>query len=295
MRSISRRTFIAAAMTSGVDIAMAQPGANDARSPHAIEVLERHFGGRLGVAFLDTGSGRRMGYRADEAFPMCSTFKFLVGALVLSRVDRGEESQSRRIAYSQRDLLSYAPTTSKHLADGMTVGDLCEAAITLSDNTAANLLLASFGGPAALTQFMRSTGDVVTRLDRNEPSLNEAAPGDPRDTTTPDAMLAALQKFVLGDALSTSSRATLTQWLIGCRTGDTRLRAGVPADWRVGDKTGTGDHNTANDIGIFWPPGRAPLIVTAFYTQSRAKDVERDAVLAEAAHLAIGAGSQSEH
>ena len=260
---------------------------NEARSFHAFGVLERRFGGRLGVAVLDTETGLRKSHRADERFAMCSTFKFLAAAFVLARVDRGEESLSRRVTYSADDLLSYAPKTRARIQSGMTVGELCEAAVTLSDNTAANLLLASFGGPVGLTRFMRANGDDVTRLHRTEPTLNEAAPGDPRDTTTPAAMLEALHKFVLGDALSAASRAQLTDWLINCRTGDARLRAGAPAGWRIGDKTGTGDHNTANDIAVCWPPGRAPVIVAAYYTGSQASEAERDAVLAEVGRVTI--------
>jgi beta-lactamase class A len=168
----------------------------------------------------------------------------------------------------------------------MTVGDICDAAITLSDNTAGNLMLDSFGGPAGLTGYMRSLGDSVSRLDRRETELNEAIPGDPRDTTTPLAMLDILHKTVLGNALSVSSREQLTAWLIANKTGDKRLRAGVPKGWRVGDKTGTGGNNATNDVGVIWPPGRAPLIVAAYYVEARGSDDERNAVLAEVGRLA---------
>jgi beta-lactamase class A len=167
----------------------------------------------------------------------------------------------------------------------MTVEELCDAAITLSDNTASNLLLASFGGPAALTAFARSLGDGMTRLDRIEPDLNEATPGDPRDTTTPDAMADHLRRIVLGDALSRESRERLTAWLVGNKTGDQRLRAGFPKGWRVGDKTGTGDHGVTNDVGIAWPPGRPPLVVAAYYADSSASLDERSRVLADVARI----------
>jgi beta-lactamase class A len=168
----------------------------------------------------------------------------------------------------------------------MTVGELCDAAVTLSDNTAANLLLDSFGGPAGLTAHMRSLGDGVSRLDRRETALNEAAPGDPRDTTTPAAMLGLLRDTVLGTALSPSSRAQMAAWLVANKTGDKRLRAGVPAGWRVGDRTGTGGNNATNDVAVLWPPGRVPIVVAAYYAEARASEDERNAVLAEVGRLA---------
>jgi beta-lactamase class A len=184
-------------------------------------------------------------------------------------------------------LVTYSPVTEKHAGgDGLTVGELCDAAVTLSDNTAGNLLLGSFGGPAGLTAFMRSLGDGVSRLDRWETELNEAAPGDPRDTTTPLAMLGLLREAVLGNALSAPSRARLAAWLVANKTGDERLRAGVPAGWPVGDKTGTGENNATNDIAVIWPPGRAPIVVAAYYAEARAPAEERNAVLAEVGQLA---------
>jgi beta-lactamase class A len=171
----------------------------------------------------------------------------------------------------------------------MTIAEICEAAITLSDNTAGNLMLASFGGPAALTTYLRSLGDPVTRLDRWETELNEAAPGDPRDTTSPIAMLETLRQLLLGDALSASSREQLIAWMVDCKTGDKRLRAGVPQGWRVGDKTGTGEHNATNDVGIIWPPDRAPILVTAYYVDAKASADDRSAVIAEIGRLATSA------
>ncbi|MBX6742554.1 MAG: class A beta-lactamase [Acetobacteraceae bacterium] len=249
--------------------------------------LEGRSGGRLGVAVLDTATGRRIGHRADERFPMCSTFKFLAVGFVLARVDRGQEGLDRRVTFTDRDLVTWSPVTQHRTgAAGMTIAELCEAALTLSDNTAGNLLLASFGGPAGLTAYARSLGDDVTRLDRFETALNEAIPGDPRDTTTPAAMLENLRRLVLGDALSGPSREQLTAWLLANRTGDKRLRAGVPKDWRVGDKTGSGDNGATNDIGVFWPPGRAPIIVTAYLAETPVPDEDRNAVLAEVGRIA---------
>ena len=198
--------------------------------------VEEKSGGRLGCAVLDTASGHRFAYRGTDRFPMCSTFKLLAVALVLRRVDRGEEQLERRIVYSREDVLSYAPVTSLHVQDGMTVEELCAAAITLSDNTAANLLLKSFGGPAGLNDFLRGIGDSITRLDRTEPTLNEAAPGDDRDTTTPSMMLEDMRRLLLGDVLKPDARGRLTHWLVDCETGDTRLRGGLPPEWKAGDK-----------------------------------------------------------
>jgi beta-lactamase class A len=255
--------------------------------PAALADLERMHGGRLGVAVLDTGNGRQADHRGNERFAMCSTHKFLTAALVLGRVDCGEERLDRRIVFNREGLVTYSPITGKHHGDsGMTVGELCAAAITLSDNTAANLLLDTLGGPAGFTARLWSFGDATTRLDRREPALNEAAPGDPRDTATPLAMLGDLREMVIGTTLSAASRRQLAEWLVDCKTGDKRLRAGIPKGWRVGDKTGSGDRNTTNDIAVIWPPGRDPIVVAAYYTQSPAGDDERDHVLATIGALA---------
>jgi beta-lactamase class A len=252
-----------------------------------IAALEQKFGGRLGVAIFDLATMRIVSRRGDERFAMCSTFKFLVALFVLTRVDSGSERLERRIVYDASQLVSYSPVTEKHVGgNGLSVGELCDAAMTLSDNTAANLLLDSFGGPEALTAYLRSIHDLTTRLDRREPEVNEAAPGDPRDTTTPVAMLAILHWMVFQNTLSPASRQQLTAWLVANKTGDKRLRAGVPQGWRVGDKTGTGGNNTTNDIAVFWPPSRAPIVVTAYYTESRADGDAREKVLAEVGRLA---------
>lgn len=251
--------------------------------------LEQRQGVRLGVSILDVASGRRVSHRGGERFAMCSTFKLLLAAQVLARADRGEDRMDRRRVFGAGDLVSWSPVTEKHLGEpGMSLAELCEATITISDNTAANLLLAGLGGPAGFTAFVRSLGDEVTRLDRNEPTLNEAAPGDPRDTTTPDAMLASLQAVLLGDALSEPSRRQLADWLVATRTGDRRLRAGLPADWRIGDKTGTNNTGNANDVAIAWVPGRGPLLVTAYLEAPPLDATGRDAILAEVGRVAAG-------
>jgi len=261
-------------------------GSQDAAQA-ALAELERRQGGRLGVAILDTGNGRRIMHRADERFLMCSTFKLLAVATVLVRVDRGAERLDRRIVFGKEAVLAYAPVTSHRVGEpGMTVAELCEAAITVSDNTAANLLLASMGGPAAVTACARSLGDPVTRLDRIEPELNIASPGDERDTTTPAAMLADLHALLLGDALSHVSRGQLLEWLRATSTGTEQLRAGLPAGWQAGDKTGSGAQRETNDIAIIWPPQRKPLLVAAYYAGSTAATDERHAVLAAVGRIA---------
>jgi beta-lactamase class A len=239
-----------------------------ARAGDGLAALETSAGGRLGVAVLDTGNGASLLHRADERFPMCSTFKALASAAVLKRVDEGRDELRRFVPYGEADLLDYAPTAKAHLADGgMSLGDLCAAAIDYSDNTAGNLILATVGGPDGFTAFVRSLGDSVTRLDRNEPTLNTAIPGDPRDTTSPLAMANNLKAVLLGDALSEKSRRQLEAWMVANTTGGKRLRAGLPKTWGIADKTGSGDHGTANTIAILRPPGRSPLIAAVYCTE----------------------------
>jgi beta-lactamase class A len=246
-----------------------------------LQRLERDSGGRLGVVLLDTATGKRAGHRMDERFPMCSTFKVLAASAILHNVDAGKESLERRVYFNETDLVTYSPETKKHVGpSGMTIAELCKAAITLSDNTAGNLLLASIGGPKGFTDFARSLGDKMTRLDRIETALNEALPDDPRDTTTPNAMASDLQSLVLGKTLSAKSRAQLVEWLAANTTGGKRLRAGLPTGWHVGDKTGTGDRGTANDIAVIWPTGRAPVIVTVYLTGATASSDQQSAVIA---------------
>jgi len=261
---------------------MAPASAKPAGVSAKLAMLEHQHGGRLGVAILDTGSGRREGYRDDERFLMCSTFKLLLAAAVLHRVDVGEEKLDRRIVFGKDVLLDYAPVTKQHVGPpGMTVSALCEAAITLSDNTAANLLLKAIGGPQAVTAYAHSLGDESTLLDRYEPALN------PIDRTTPNAMLDDMRQLLLGDRLSRSSREMLIRWMVACQTGLQSLRAGIPAGWRVGDKTGQWDGNGTganNDIAIVWPPNRKPILVAAYYMNHSTNPSTRKAVLADVGH-----------
>jgi beta-lactamase class A len=291
---ITRRAALAGAAVIASSRLWAQPATTTPWRQDAAEslaALQERAGGRLGVAALDTATGQTLRHRADERFALCSTFKLLAAAYVLARVDRGEERLDRRVLYRKADLVQYSPLTEPHAdADGMTLAALCDAAVTLSDNTAGNLLLASFGGPAGLTAFMRTLGDSVTRLDRTEPTLNEATPGDLRDTTTPAALAHTLRRLLVDDTLSQSSQASLVDWLVRCKTGDKRLRAGMPSDWSVGDKTGTGMHAATNDVAILWPPGRAPILAAVYFAESQLPADARDAVLADVGRIIASAG-----
>lgn len=240
-------------------------------APESFAAIERQCGGKLGVFAIDTGPGRVLAWRADERFPFCSCFKAPLSAFVLSTVDRGQLRLDQRISYGAADIAPsiYAPITRLHLADGaMTVEALCAAAMEYSDNIAANLLLREAGGPAALTAWMRSTGDTAFELSHNEPALNRSRLGDAHDTTTPQAMASSFRRFAQGDVLSQASRTRFTGWLVANTTGGQRLRAGLPNSWRVGDKTGTWNEGwfSTVDVALAWPPGRAPWIISGFVT-----------------------------
>lgn len=247
--------------------------------------IESDMGARLGIAVLDTGSGTTYAWRGDERFAMASTFKFLLAGAVLARVDLGEEQLDRAITVRREDLVEYAPTVEPLVGQTITVAQLCEATVTLSDNAAANMLLATMGGPEGLTAFIRGLGDDITRLDRIEPDLNEAAPGDARDTTTPQSMVGLLNKLMLQDALTPSSRQQLTAWMVANQTGDARIRAGVPEGWTVGDKTGTSGTGTVCDIAILFPQDRAPLLLTIYIAESSGTVEEASAAMASIARM----------
>ncbi|MEQ1867847.1 MAG: class A beta-lactamase [Micropepsaceae bacterium] len=258
----------------------------------ALAALERTSGGRLGVCAIDAGSGRTLMHRADERFAMCSTFKLPLAAAILQRADQGKLALDTMVPYGKADMVPYAPVTEKDLdKGGMTVRDLAEAAQKVSDNVAANLLLKQIGGPAGFTQFFRDIGDEVTRLDRYEPEMNAGgAEGDERDTTTPAAMAATVVKLFTSEALTAQSRALLAQWTIDTKTGLKRLRAGLPTDWKAGDKTGTaldGKLGKYNDAAIAWPKDRAPIVIAAYFNVAQTSEADRhQAVLAEVARIA---------
>jgi len=263
--------------------------ATEASNTAQLATLEKNSGGRLGVTALDTANGMLIRYRADERFPFCSTSKVMVAAAILERSTRQTGLMRKRIHYAKSDLVHYSPISEKHIADGMTVAELCAAAIQYSDNSSANLLMKILGGPPAVTAFARSIGDKEFRLDRWETELNSAIPGDRRDTTTPAAMANSLRSLMLGDILAIPQRKQLQDWLRGNTTGANRIRAGVPADWQVGDKTGTGDYGTANDIAVLWPPARKPIVLTIYHTQLQTDAKPRDDVIAAATRIVVAA------
>ncbi|WP_454275112.1 class A beta-lactamase [Roseovarius sp. MBR-154] len=254
--------------------------AQDALQRTAQEV-ETRLGGRIGYAMEDLASGQDWGYQADERFPVSSTFKALLCGVILVRVDAGEERLDRRIAFGRDDLVTYSPVTERHVDEGMTVGELCEAAITISDNTAGNLLLATIGGPQGFTAALRALGDRTTRLDRWETALNEGRPGDMRDTSTPRAALSTLKALLFGDSLSSASRQQLVGWMIADAVADDLLRASLPEDWIIGDKSGAGGHGSRSIIAVVWPSPDRPVLAAIYMTQNDADMPARNAAIAK--------------
>jgi len=292
----SRRNFIrglALVLTAPVSLgaiakAATSPTKFDGLTPK-IRRIEAGSGGRLGVACRISGTDAQFGYRENELFPMCSTFKALAAALVLHRVDGGVEQLDRGIKVPHDAIVANSPITKKHAGGEMTVAQLCEAAITVSDNGAANLLLESFGGPVQLTAYLRSINDRVTRLDRIEPELNESVPGDARDTTSPLAMIEDYERLTLGDALSPRGRAQLVDWLMANKTGDERIRAGLPNGWKCGDKTGTGAHGSTNDAAVIWPASGSPVLMSVYLTGTEEELAKRNAVIASVSRALVEA------
>ncbi|OXI17261.1 PEN family class A beta-lactamase, Bcc-type [Burkholderia sp. AU15512] len=301
--SSKRRTLLLAAATAPLALTVAACASRQTAAPdeataaavtpaaagQMLAELERSAGGRLGVCAIDIATGRRVEHRQNERFPFCSTFKAMLSAAVLAQsVDRPALLQ-QRVMYTQADLVNYSPVSGKHVDDGMTVAALCEATIQYSDNSAANLLMKLLGGPSAVTAYARSIGDDTFRLDRWETELNTALPGDPRDTTTPAAMAASMRVLMVGEALPAAQRAQLVAWMRGNKVGDKRIRAGVPARWTVGDKTGTGDYGTTNDAGVVWSPAGASVALAVYYTQARADARAKDDVIASVARIVVRA------
>lgn len=247
--------------------------------------LEKRSGGRLGVALIDTADNSQILYRGNERFAMCSTSKVMAVSAILKQSETQKNLLNRRVEIKKSDLVNYNPITEKHLDTGMTLAELSAATLQYSDNTAMNKLLSTLGGPAKVTQFARSIGDATFRLDRPEPELNTAIPGDERDTSSPLAMAKSLHNLTLGNALGEPQRAQLIAWMKGNTTGAESIRAGLPATWVVGDKTGSGDYGTTNDIAIVWPENRAPLILVTYFTQPQQDAKGRKDVLAAATKI----------
>ncbi|HVT07610.1 MAG TPA: class A beta-lactamase [Polyangia bacterium] len=258
---------------------IAQP---DAR----VAAVEASLGGRVGVFAFELGSGDALAHRSDERFAMCSTFKALLAAAVLARVDAGLLSLERTLPFGTADLIDHSPVTRAHVAAGaLSIAELAAAAVVVSDNTAANLLLGAVGGPPALTAWVRGLGDPATRLDRLEPALNANVRGDLRDTTTPRSMARTLARVTAGAALAPASRERLVAWMKACTTGRNRLRARLPAAWDAGDKTGTGNDGAAGDVAIAFPPGRAPVAIAVYFSETPAGPDARDAAFARVGQI----------
>ncbi|WP_436856791.1 CdiA/SED family class A beta-lactamase [Citrobacter tructae] len=250
-----------------------------------LTALEKQSGGRLGVALINTADDSLTLYRGDERFAMCSTGKVIAAAAVLKQSESDNSVLQRKMTISQADLTNWNPVTEKHVNKEMTLAELSAAALQYSDNTAMNKLIMHLGGTDNVTAFARTLGDTTFRLDRKEPELNSAIPGDDRDTTTPQAMAKSLRNLTLGNALAPTQRAQLVAWLKGNTTGAQSIRAGLPANWIVGDKTGAGDYGTTNDVAVIWPEGRAPLILVTYFTQPQQNAKSRKDVLAAAAKV----------
>lgn len=307
-RRITRRSLLTATLgatltgcgTAAAPTAPSAPAPPPSTAPSAalpddpdLAALERRFGGRLGVHAVDTATGVTVSHRAGERFLMASTAKLPLVAAVLDRAATEPAATEpalldRLVRYGPETLLEYAPVTARNVATGMTVADLCDAALTVSDNTAANLLLDLLGGPAAVTAFVRGTGDATTRFDRTEPDLNvSTGPQDERDTTTPAAIAGTVRAVTLGSGLPPAGRDRLTAWLVANTTGDATIRAGAPAGWVVGDKTGTGAQGERNDVGIILAPDDEPLILAVYTDPDDPDSTAGDATIAEATAIAV--------
>ncbi|MFD8981935.1 class A beta-lactamase [Streptomyces sp. NPDC059564] len=296
----SRRAVLTAGVGAGAVLAGIPFGGTASAAPargadvvRELRALEREHGARLGVFARDTASGRTIAHRADERFPMCSVFKTLAVGAVLRDLDRDGEFLARRVFYTEQDVKDsgFGPVTGLpgNVAGGLTVEQLCAAAICQSDNAAANLLLRELGGPQAVTRFCRSLGDRTTRLDRWEPELNSAEPERLTDTTSPRAIGRTYTALALGDALAPRDRERLTGWLLANTTSTERFRKGLPADWTLADKTGGGAYGTNNDAGITWPPHRPPIVMTVLTTHDRPDATADHPLVAKTAALLAAA------
>lgn len=281
---LTRRSLLGLALGA----ALAASDAQAARGTSALRKIHKRIGGRMGVHILDTQSGRRITLDDDSRYAMASTFKVALAASLLWQVDHGAFPLTHQLPIDKQDLVPHSPILEKAVETGVTaldVRDLCGAAVSFSDNAAANVLLAGIGGPAAFTQFMRTIGDEVTRLDRIEPDLNSNLPGDERDTTTPRAMVETMLRLFTQDVLSLASRALLIEWMMGARNGTDRVRKGLPRSWQTGDKPGTGGNNAFNDLVITWPLGRRPILAAVYMSESKREHAELAAAQAEIGQL----------
>jgi len=316
---ISRRTLVTGAAAAGLLLAPgaasaagAAPAADDRHGPGAarrrgtagecwararLRELERAYAGRIGAYALDTATGATVTHRAHERFPLLSTFKLLAAAAILHTARRRDPGLLDRVIYwTEADLVPYSPVTAQHVRTGLPVARVCEAAVSVSDNTAGNLMLRLLGGPGGLTRFARRLGDPVTRLDRWEVALNDWHPGERRDTTTPAAMACDVHRLLVRGGLARPDRRRLTGWLVGSTTGGARIRAGLPAHWTVGDKTGSSQsHGAANDVAIAWPPGAPPLVLAVYTNRDDPRAPYDNAVIAQTATVLATALRAPDH
>ena len=261
--------------------------ADDSALKASIQTIEQALGSRVGVSWYDENSSRLWHYRGDEAFPLTSTFKAFACAALLARVDAKQEDLQRQVAIHKQELITYSPVTEKFTGKTLSTADLCAAAVTLSDNTAGNLVLESIGGPAGFTRFMQALGDQKTVLSRWEPDLNEATPGDTRDTTSPNAAVQSLRTLVSGDALSQDSRQTLIGWLRDDQVADQLIRSYLPESWIIGDKTGAGGYGSRAIIAVIWPPQKKPIYLAIYLTQTDASMEKRNQALVDISKLLL--------
>lgn len=249
---------------------------------HVVAEAEARLGARVGVSVIETHSGGTWSHRGGERFPTNSTFKTFLCAALLEASESGAVDLEDAVSIQQSDIVSYSPVTEKRVGGApVTLEDLCRITVTVSDNGAANLVMKAVGGPKGVTAYLRAIGDSATRVDRWEPDSNSGIPGDDRDTTTPDAAARSLQSLVLGSALPEAARAKLTGWLEGNTVGNATLRAGLPKDWRIADKTGAGQNGSRNNIAVIWPQGRAPVVIAIYITQTQASFDDRNKAIAE--------------
>ncbi|CAN5307387.1 class A beta-lactamase BlaA [soil metagenome] len=251
-----------------------------------LTMLEGSFDGRIGISAVNTANNSRIQYHAEKRFPIQSTFKVMLAAAILKQSMTNSHLLQQKITYTKHDLVVWSPITEKHLADGMTISELCAAVLMYSDNSAANLLMKKLGGPEAVTVFARSIGDNTFSVSRWEAELN-SNPNNFRDTSTPAAMEKSLQLLILGNVLAPPQREQLVTWMKGNTTGDTQIRAGVPKGWIVADKTGSGSYGIANDIGIVWPSKCAPIVVTIYSVQNKKDATRRNDVIASATSILL--------
>lgn len=285
---ISRRAVLLGGLTAvGAAAVGCSRGGDGQPSPTELASLEKDFGGRIGVYALDTGSGATLGHRPNERFLMCSTVKTFIVSAILHRRLSEPGLLDKRIQYTQSDIMEWAPVASRHVAEGMTVSELCDATIRYSDNTGANLLIAQLGGPKQTEKFVRSLGDNVSRMDRTEEELN--IPDGDLDTSSPLQLVTNLRRLVLDEGLDSQGRDLLTDWLKRNTTGDQSVRAGVPAGWTVADKTGGGFKGETNDIAVIWPPGRAPIVVAVLTVPDDPKSTQGKPTIAAATRIALKA------